>query len=73
MPKGMLTFDLPEDAQAFREAQDGPEWKHLVIDILNYLRAQIKHGTISEEKAAALEEVREVIWHSIEDRKLKAD
>lgn len=73
MPKGVLTFDLPEEEQSFREAQDGPEWKYLVMDVLNHLRSNIKHGTHTEEKLAAFEEVRELIWHSIEDRKLKAD
>ena len=73
MAKGMLTFDLPEEEQQFREAQDGPNWKYLVIDILNYMRAHIQHGTLPQEKLAAFEEIREVIWNSIEDRKLKAD
>lgn len=73
MPKGMLTFDLPEEDEEFRQAQEGPEWKFLMMDILNHLRNEIKHAQLSQEKLAAYEEVRELIWHSIEDRKLKAD
>ena len=73
MPKGMLTFDLPEEEEQFREAQAGPEWKYLVLDILNHLRTQINHNELSQERLAAFEEVRELIWHSIEDRKLKAE
>lgn len=73
MPKGVLSFDLPEEEQSFREAQEGPEWKYLIMDILGHLRSQIKHAQLPQEKLAAFEEVRELIWHSIEDRKLKAD
>ena len=73
MPKGMLTFDLPEEEEQFREAQAGPEWKYLVLDILSHLRTQINHNELSQERLAAFEEVRELIWHSIEDRKLKTE
>ena len=73
MPKGMLTFDLPEEEEDFRSAQEGSGWKHLLMDILNHLRAEINHGSITEEKKAAYEEVRELIWNSIEDRNLKAE
>lgn len=73
MPKGTLTFKLPEEHEEFVCAQEGLLWKHLVIDVLSHLRAQIKHGQIADAKAAAFEEVRELIWNSIEDRKLKAD
>lgn len=73
MPKGLLSFDLPEEEQSFREAQEGPEWKYLIMDVLNHLRMQIKHCELPQEKLAAYEEVRELIWNSIEDRKLKAD
>ena len=73
MPKGMLTFDLPEEEEDFRSAQEGSGWKYLILDILNHLRSEIKYASISEEKKAAYEEVRELIWNSIEERKLKAD
>jgi len=73
MAKGTLVFDLPEEESSFRDAQEGPEWKYLVMDILNHLRNEIKHAQLPQEKLAAYEEVRELIWHSIEDRKLKAD
>lgn len=73
MPKGMLTFDLPEEDEEFRQAQEGSGWKFLILDILNHLQANVKHGTHSQEKLAAFEEVRELIWNSIEDRNLKMD
>lgn len=74
MPKGTLVFDLPEESVEFKEAQEGPEWKVLTIDILSHLRNEIKYNEkMSDEKKAAYEEVRELIWNSIEERKLKAD
>jgi hypothetical protein len=78
MVKGTLVFDLPEDEAAFREAQDGPQWKYLLMDILAHLRNECKYTDATKDKAksarlAAFEEIRELIWNSIEDRKLKAD
>jgi len=69
----MLTFDLPEEDEEFRQAQEGPEWKFLMMDILAHIRNELKHAQLPPEKAVAYEELRELIWHSIEDRKLKAD
>lgn len=73
MAKGTLTFTLPEEEADFKEAQEGPQWKYLLMDVLHHLRAQIKHANIADAKKAAFEEVQELIWNSIEDRKLKAD
>lgn len=73
MPRATLSFHLPEEEDQFRAAQEGEGWKHLMLDILNHLKSQIKHADIPEAKKAAFEEVRELIWNSIDDRKLKAD
>lgn len=73
MAKGTLTFTLPEEEADFKEAQEGPQWKYLLMDILHHLRAEIKYGSGSGEKKAAFEEIQQLIWNSIEDRKLKAD
>lgn len=73
MAKGTLVFDLPEEEVEFRDAQSGPEWKFLTLDLLNFIRSQLKHAELSGEKKAAFEEMYELIWHSIEERKLKAD
>lgn len=73
MPKASLVFNLPEEEAEFKEALEGSGWKYLVLDLLNHLRNETTHAKISNERAAVLEELRELIWHSIEDRKLKAD
>ena len=78
MAKGILSFELPEDEEEFRCAQEGAGWKYLVMDLLAHLRAQIKHTDTKgdkklEAKLAGFEEVRDIIWNSIQDRNLKAD
>lgn len=74
MPKGMLTFDLPEEHVEFREAQEAGEWKCLMLDILNHLKNELKYRSdLNPHTAAVYEEVRELIWHSIDARKLKLD
>ena len=73
MPRASLSFSLPEEEAEFKEAQEGGAWKYLVLDFLGHIRNELKHGQISGERAAVLEEIRELIWHSIEDRKLKVE
>lgn len=73
MPRASLSFSLPEEESEFRDAQEGGAWKYLVLDFLSHIRNELKHGEASAERAAILEEVRELIWHSIEDRKLKVE
>jgi len=73
MPRATLSFKLPEEEVEFLAAHSGQGWKHLVLDVLSHLKTQISHGKITDEKAAAFEEVRELIWHSIEDRGLNAN
>lgn len=73
MPKGILSFDLPEEEHEFRMAQEGAEWRIVLMDILEHLRSQLKYHELSGEKAAAYEEFRELIWNTISDRGLKLD
>lgn len=73
MPKGVLSFDLPEEEQEFRTAQDAGEWRVVVLDVLEHLRSQLKYQELSEQKAAAYEEFRELIWNTLSDRGLKLD
>lgn len=73
MPKGVLSFDLPEEEQEFRMAQECGEWRIAVMDILEHLRSELKYKDLSGEKAAAYEEFRELIWNTLSDRGLKLD
>lgn len=72
MARGTLVYKLPEEIEEFKDAQDGTEWKSLMLDILNHLRGQLKYAEIPNEKRATYEEIHQLIWNSIEDRKLKA-
>jgi hypothetical protein len=74
MAKGVLSFDLPEEEEAFRLAQEGAEWKYVLLDVLNHLRNKIKYEQpVDHKKIAAYDEIRELIWTTIADRNLKAD
>jgi hypothetical protein len=71
--KGVLSFDLPEEEEAFRLAQDGGEWKFVLMDVLDHIRNKIKYEQLDEAKENAYEEFRELIWNTINDRNLKVD
>lgn len=71
MPTGTISFNLPEEEEEFRDAQAASQWKMLICDLTSHIRTQLKHGSISGEKYVALEEIRDLIWASIEERGLK--
>jgi hypothetical protein len=71
MPTATLSFRLPEEEDDFREAQEAAQWKHLITDITSHIRTQLKHVEMPAEKYVALEEIRDLIWASIEERGLK--
>jgi hypothetical protein len=74
MAKGVLSFDLPEEEEAFRLAQEGGEWKYVMMDVLNHIRNKIKYGQpMDHVKIHAYDEIRELIWTTINDRNLKVD
>lgn len=73
MPQATLIFDLPEEQQEFNEAQEAGAWKALMVDLLNHIKNESKHGQITPEKAVAYEEIRELLWGSIHDRGLRID
>lgn len=71
MPQATLIFDLPEEQNEFEEAQEAGAWKALMMDVLNHIRNELKHGNIDPVKAHSYEEFRELIWASIQDRGLR--
>lgn len=73
MPKAVLSFELPEEYEEFRAAQDAGEWRAVMQDLLEHIRTQIKYQNLPDAKAAAYEEFRELIWNTISDRGLKLD
>ena len=56
--KGTLTYNLPEEEEEFRTAQDGQRWKSVVYEIDEMFRQAIKHGGHSEDVTAKMETFR---------------
>jgi hypothetical protein len=73
MPQATLIFSLPEEQTEFNEAQEAGAWKALMVDLLNHIKNEMKHGQITPEKQVAYEEIRELLWGSIHDRGLRID
>ncbi len=46
--KATLEFNLPEEAEEFRVAQDGGAWKSVVWDLYEELRRWSKYGMDTE-------------------------
>jgi hypothetical protein len=65
VPKGILEFNLPEEEQEFKDAQEGPHIKYRLQDFDNWLRGIVKHG---DEKAQNLkaEDVRDKLYEMME-------
>lgn len=59
--KAILRFDLPEDQSEFDAAIHGREAISALWDIDQRCRSALKHGDPSEETAAILREIREMI------------
>ena len=50
--KGILEFNLPEEEEEFRVAQDGGAWKSLVWDLNEELRKWQKYGKDNRDLTA---------------------
>jgi hypothetical protein len=67
MPIATLSFELPEEATEFREAVQGPSAKGVLWQLDEFLRMRVKHGELSAEVAAALQEVRDHLHQACSD------
>lgn len=63
-----LTFNLPEEVAAFRDAQNGAAWKSAVCEMDEWLRTQAKHG--NRPDADTLREVRQKLSDLVQERGL---
>lgn len=54
--KGILEFDIPEDQEDFKLAQDGHKYKRVVDDMYQWLRNKAKY---EDKKTVTIEEARE--------------
>lgn len=69
--KATLKFDLPEEQQEFEDCKNGGDWRGVVTEIWDYLRLEMKHGTLSLEEIRANEALRQRIADALEDRNLR--
>lgn len=58
MPVGILKFNLPEDDQEFKDAQNGSSLRGQLQEFDNYLRGRIKYEELDEKVDEALQEAR---------------
>ncbi len=59
MPKAILFYDLPEEADEFDLAYQGAKLACIIEDLDNYLRAKIKYSELTDEQEALYQEVRD--------------
>lgn len=64
MPKATLTFNLPEETDEFKDAQDGSALRGVLQEMSNKLRSLVKHG--SEEDAKWAEKAQDLLHQSCE-------
>lgn len=57
--KGILEFALPEDQHEFEVAQAAHRYREAIVDLDNYLRAQVKYCELDEAHAAVFQLVRD--------------
>lgn len=60
--KAILEFDLPEEAEELKSAQDGNKWQCVVQDFDNELRSKIKYSELSEAELATYEFIRSRLY-----------
>lgn len=74
MPKAILEFNIPEEAQEHKDAVEGTDWKLVVWDIDQLLRNYLKHGcsnsVCADNRDAAFEHVRDEIYKIVEEKNL---
>ena len=50
MTKATLTFNLPEEIDEYKDAQNGANYRGALVDIRNYLRNMTKYDTYEDAK-----------------------
>lgn len=68
MPKATLTFDLPEEQEEFRLAQNGCKYYNVLWDIDIWLRSEIEYKDRVE-----FQEVRDKLYKTMQDEGVSLD
>jgi hypothetical protein len=73
MSKVILEFDGLEEQQEARTALDGWKWQHVVWEMDQYLRAEMKYSSLSDAEYSAMEKSREKLRELVSDNNLSLD
>jgi hypothetical protein len=73
MPKGQLTFDLPEEQDEFERACKAMDFYCVLSNIDGELRNHLKHNTHPEWDNATVEAIRKILWDLVADYGIQID
>lgn len=72
MPKAILEFDLPEEAQEHNTAVRGVVYLAVLEDFDNYLRNKIKYGeSVPEQEKVVIQNIRDTFHEFLKDRNVE--
>jgi hypothetical protein len=72
--KAILEFDLPDDNDDFKLANNASNWYAAMWDLDQYLRSRIKYeDTISSDTYDALQAARDKLYEILNDRNISFD
>ena len=70
MPKAILRFNLPDENEEFKYAQNGVQYAIVVEEMHQYLRAKLKYEDLSEDHYKIYESIRTKLYELMNDRGL---
>ena len=70
MPKAIIEFDLPEEADDFELAVKGRDFMLTLWDLDQWLRNELKHGNLSGEKYESYDKIRTMLHDLMADYKV---
>lgn len=73
--KAILKFNLPEEQEEFRLANQGSEYSFVIWELRSELRAKLKHdcGEFAHCDGDTIEKVREWLINQLQERNLPLD
>ena len=71
--KAIIEFNLPEEREDFRDAQNGTMWKIAMWDLYNFLRDNLKHGDLAPDEDKAYETIRTQMFEILSTHELSLD
>ena len=68
--KAKLTFELPEEQEEFNDAVNGSAFKHVIWELDQYMRSQLKHGDLADDVHDKVQEIRDQLHSILDDNKV---